>query len=298
MLSTANGRQHPKRKLVDAVDVLRPIYFVHDLRLRAKANSMYSLAAALLKEEGSVASPEHIDKMRLLIDQFSGYSLGRHAPGPRFVARVEHCFHGVMTVLNHVFWDAIRPGDLNAKDIELMLQRLHPSVGRLLWTTRSDGLLNSRVVKWDVARFRGLERRASLDALACAVIMIRKAQLASSQPGAFAWSRTARRLMLILGQDLVERGIAGPLAEHFEATLFSKCEWQGTRYQFSAPGYLGLVEKLAGLVADLESTHGVAKANQQRVDLAVRILNSRLLSNERDDTCWIHLAAIVEHAQP
>lgn len=222
------SRESPKASDKDITDALKTVFWAFSLQARTGLASPRALERFF--------EPETFRKNRdgrpFNNNKWRHYFAGRHVPEV-ILDKVEARYAGANACLNSPLWPALTLQRLTKRQLEDLVLRLAPDIQAIVRRRGTDprprrfpGLTMDRGLA------SMLERRASLDALAAAVIMVRIAHLEGESAAAFDWGRHVLRILLMLSEQLHDGGIARPLLELVEERVMSLAWHDGAR-----PGY-------------------------------------------------------------
>lgn len=224
------GPRSPKRDITDA---LKTVYWARQVSA-AFGHEDYKA----LELRFAAANAGCHDAEPVFTNQWLGYLLGKHVPKTVLPA-VEQARPGLNSCLDAPLWPALTARKLSPSQIGKLLQQLAPEIRYVAL---------ARPGKAGVREAAMLERRANLDALAAAILLLRSAHTEGRLEGAFEWGRNTWRLMMLLGTELAFAGIARPLAELVEERVMPMATLDGVRYGFPAGSYFKLVGRFAHVV--------------------------------------------------
>lgn len=242
-------RHHRRRDVTDGMSTLYWFYGV-----RTKSGLLTARALERHFEPDSMRDSAF--NVRLLKNKWSGhgYGGGLHVPSDALLTHVDEELPGSSRDIKHVVWSLLGPDSDRINDAEC-LSLLRSDFQDLLfgWRKREAKAqpnwtpLNQRMVHM-------LERRASLDALAALILLIRRALAMEQLELAHAWCRSLYRVLVILGPLLLRRGIARSLFELIELRVMPSRDVGCEMYWMPLEWY----QKSIGVVMDaLYHIHGV-----------------------------------------
>jgi hypothetical protein len=208
----------------DVIDAFRTVCWFHQLRLAAGATSVYQMDALIEGPAGTSFGEDRKSKWR-------DYARGRHTPTSSIVTTAEARFPSSSAVIYHPLWDALN--DRANSQIDGVTWRSEPPVFSLLRRgIEIDGRAASLRAPWRSTLSGALERRVGLDALACFVVAMRLAAAEKKMSLVSELSRSACRVLLMIGGWLWSRGIASPLGEYIERCWLPRVAGDHPHYGF------------------------------------------------------------------
>lgn len=237
------GYLDPKKRLRhksrrDIVDALRTVYWYNGVQQAAQIFSARGLERRFEPEAFWVS--EHGENLRR--NKWGKYRAGRHVPSLPIVARVEAELPGLQRDLNHPLWHMLTVDSMSAHPKEIDFFLLAPEIQQVV---RRRGLSPAARRQEKLAAdghvASSLERRASLDALAAIVFLLRNAHVNKNPQAAHEWGRRVYRMLLLIGHELVSRKIALPLFELVEKRVMPFAVLDGCTHHFPATHFLNAV---------------------------------------------------------
>lgn len=161
-----------------------------------------------------------------------GYLRGRHVP-VNILPIVNKTLPKANKCLRSPLWSLLADAAATSKQLLDLMQCLESEILELLRDSSQGHGCFKLAMK--------LERRASLDALAAEILLLRLSAIRGEARAAFYWGRYVWRMMLLLGPTFVEGGIAQALAELLEERITSQSRVDGKRFGFPPGSYYPLV---------------------------------------------------------
>lgn len=252
---------------------LKTVFWFYGLCRLEHATGAYELERALDREERW----RRPDGSRRQSNKWPGYSKGRHEPR-QILAAVQAKHRHANDCLRSPLWPALAAGPLPLWKVQELLAGLPRPLQVLVrrhhfWPgsetrprTANTGMLAN-----------ALERRASLDALAAVILLLRLTKAAGDEVGAYEWGRRTWRMLVLLGPQLVNAGIARPLAEFVEERVMPMATLQGIRMGFPEGGYMRVVEAFAEARAGFSMMwFSIDSTDLQRKAMGPQLLDGKL----------------------
>jgi hypothetical protein len=216
----------PRRK--DITGALKTVFWAFSLQARTGLMTPYALERFFEPD----AFGETTDGDRFHYNKWPGYFAGRHEP-VKVLAAVEAKCPGANGCLSSPLWAALTDRPLTRLQLEALILPLEPGVQSLVrrrgpWPHPA----HPQGSRFEHRLAEALERRASLDALAAAVILLRIAHAEGATALAFQWGRHVLRIMVMLSELLHEGGVARALLELIEERVL-----QLARHDGAQPGF-------------------------------------------------------------
>lgn len=254
----------------DVMDVIRTAYWYYGVLSRSGRTSAYGMEKLFEPPESFRKSDAGQQQHR---NKWQRYARGAHTPGTELVKRVDNQFPGSATELNHVLWETLRPQAILPAEGDSLLRRLGPDVQMMIFDFDRSGVGASYWRRKANGRLLGrLERRASIDSLACLTVLFREAAALRERSFAFEIANRIYRVLLMLGIELAERRVARELFNVYVERVFPLAGWQNRRFCFSEFNYLPAALRLNALVYETKETKGKSLSWQERVPMMVKLL--------------------------
>lgn len=207
----------------NVVDKIRRIYWYEGVRLATGVTTAYALEQ-LMEPESFGRDKNGIPFHR---NKWVTYRRGDHTPEEALVARVNLRVHGSSREINHVLWEVLRQcSNVSANPIK-WLQQLEPELQILVF----DGRDNIRSRDWPRV-LEKIERRASMDALACLTILLFVNLERGNFELASEFARSTLRVLLMLGHHFECRRVGTDLFNLYVERVFNKVRWNEQRFYF------------------------------------------------------------------
>lgn len=226
------------RPRFDVLNSLKTVFWTYSLCWLTGIERPYGLERRFEAEAG------HRDASgaRLRSNKWIGYAKGRHEP-KSVLPLVDRAIPGANECLESPIWPALSAAQLTQRDIERLVGRLCSRTQDLL-TAHGLSARNSGWAKLiDGKLIPKLERRASLDSLATAILLLRLAHIRGQKEVSYLWGQCLWRLLVLVSPILLMGGIARPLAELVEARIMPMGLLARRRYGFPPGSYMNSIEK-------------------------------------------------------
>ena len=209
-------------------------------------------------------------------NKWRSYRKGLHTPSPDLVSTIETTIGGGYGVLNHVLWKALRRDHAISSHADRWIGELHPEIQRIVYQLEPKQGFGKKIRQsLNRTQLTMLEHRAGSDALACLVILLRRA--AENDDGEFAQRLGWRvcRMLLVLAPVFAAMGIETPLVQYFEQEILPLGSSGGRHYQFRSGCYQTVAKRLSFLANLVEGDENRAFTNAERITLRIDILDGR-----------------------
>ncbi|WP_018915305.1 hypothetical protein [Thiomonas sp. FB-6] len=275
--STTRKRAHTDQNGI--VDRLRTVYWFHTIRRGLQSSSAYDVAKRIGIMPGSGMNAVSGNEKK-----WQRYRRGIQVPRGSLVDSVGQAVTASRAAFDHVLWDVLRLDRLdNSGQEEGLLRQLHPDVQRAV---RCKGTLFDGpfipVLEWHDMRVKMLERRPSVDTIACLTIGMMSAVRDGANQQAKRLSYSICRVLLLLGPVLYAHGVARPLAEYFERQALPIAAHEKHRYGFGERGYLSSARLLSRVARAIDANDNHPSTSQELVELLRELLDGR----HWDESLW------------
>jgi hypothetical protein len=157
-----------------------------------------------------------------------GYLRGRHVP-LNILPVVSQALPRANACLDSPLWSLLTSAHTTSRQLHDLMRRLDGEIAQLVaQCVQSTGYFTL------AAEF---ERRASLDALAAEILVLRFSALRGEARAAFYWGKYIWRMMQLLGPSFVEGGIAQALADLVEERIMRMATVRGERFGLPSGSY-------------------------------------------------------------
>ncbi|MEO8731659.1 MAG: hypothetical protein ABI410_20105 [Rhodoferax sp.] len=273
-------RNNPAGKSRHTVDAFRTVCWFHCLRMASGATSTYQMDA-LIEERQTSGADTPVDRK----NKWRSYRDGRHTPSTALAGAIERQFPGSHAVLDHPMWQLLRLDRSLQVSIPNLLSQLPPCHFAIVRSGSAAAQSNFVLTSdWSARRLRKLEREAGLDALACLIMLLRKALESGDSRQAHMFGRSLCRMLLLMGRWLYAHGIAQPMVNYVENVLLPMTAYEGCRYSFGEQGYLGAATQLIRAANMIEANENKLLTSVQKAELMLDLL---------DDKFSLELSALV-----
>lgn len=236
------------------------LWFQH-LRIVSGATSTYQMDV-LIEAPLNLPGPAAADRK----NKWRSYRDGRHTPSDALVSAINARFPNSSSLLNHGVWKALRLD----RPVRAGLDGVpHGLLARIHTTANQQSL---RLDGWNWRMRRALEREASLDALACWVVLLRAAAEAGYSRSAFDFGLSLCRTLLLLAPALERGEIAAALGTYIEESILPLAAHGGVQYSFGKIGFVNASRHLWRQAWMVDAESDTPRNWQQRTGIALDLL--------------------------
>jgi hypothetical protein len=265
-------------KFRDVVDAFRTVYWFHSLRIGVNAKTTYQLEQTLEPD----AFCFDADGGRYRRNKWGGYRLGKHTPSQKLIVSVNVIYEGAQSEFEHVLWDSLRLTHSATLNADAWIRRLAPDVQSILWSKEKKISGNRvRMRQLSALHLQMIERRASLDALACLTLLLREAHEIGHMQQSFEIAKSLCRVLLMIGDLLNGHGISRPLYEYYEELILPLARWQEKRISYRGINFMELVGWLYHGLYHLKEVAPHRLNEQEKVYYKLKIINGEALAKPR-----------------
>jgi hypothetical protein len=248
------------------VDAARTIYWFYWLGIR--------LGTVIPREIQRAIAPETLDLNRRVVpiknSKFLGYHRGSNVPHPALVLQAEETVPWSGRVLNHSLWKVLRSKGPIRKHALQWVQQLDQEIQATVL-----GPFNQIVGGASRHTLGALERRASLDSLAALTILLRLRHEENEPEWVWLYARSIFRVLLMIGPQLEEHGVADRVFALYVARVFSLAVLEKQRMDPAKYQYVQFAHLLAELVDRMHSKDPEARNRRMPTYYAIQILDGR-----------------------
>jgi len=257
-------------KFRDLIDAFRTVYWFHSLRIGMNANTTYQLEQTLEPDAFCVDA----DGGSYRRNKWGAYRLGKHTPTQKLIISVNERCEGAQSEFEHVLWDALRISNSAAQNADAWIRRIDPDIQSILWSKDKKISGNrARNRQLGALHLQVIERRASLDALACLTILLREAHELGRMEQSFNIAKSLCRVLVMIGDVLNGHGISHPLYEYYEEVILPLASWQEKRFGFQGIHFMTLVGQLYHRLYHLKNVDLHRLSEQEKGLYKLKILN-------------------------
>ncbi|HEY1396757.1 hypothetical protein [Roseateles sp.] len=213
------------------------------------------------------------DAPLVLTNSWKGYCYGRHGPRQRVLAAVSEMCPEASACWGSLLWTVLGEACLSVRRIRSLLCKLDSDV-------QVPAMRARRSVTVCPVAAAMLERRAGLDALAAALLLLRLAHLEQRQAAAFGWGTNVWRLMVLLGPMLVCGGIAQALSDLIEERFMPMAELDGRRPGFPAGNYRRVLSAYVEVMF-----HATRRSTPRLTERQLVVVGRQVLDGMYGDDC-------------
>lgn len=257
-------------KFRDVIDAFRTVYWFHSLRVGLGADTTYQLEKLLEPNAFCVDADGGCYRR----NKWGGYKQGKHTPSHKLVASVNGQFEGAQSEFEHVLWDTLRLSKPASQNADAWIRQLDPGIQSILW--EKDKKITGNRIRIRPLKKRHLqmiERRASLDALACLTLLLRESHEIGHAQQSFNIAKSLCRVLLMIGEVLNGHGISKPLYEYYEELVLPLACWEEKRITFKGIDFMTLVGWLYHCLYHLKNVEPHQLNEQEKVHYKFKILN-------------------------
>ena len=205
----------------DAIDKIRTIYWFEGIRISAGVLTAYAVER-LVEPEGFKLNKAGAAFHR---NKWISYRSGLHTPRAALVTRANQLVAGSDKELNHVLWKVLDDSSNVVRDGTTWLRQLAPGLQPVIFS--EDGELHPHRGQRFLSK---IERRASLDSLACLTILLKMDLALGVYEQVWRLAGSIFRVLLMLGEHFTKRGLAEAIFEVYVEKIFHFSKWNGERF--------------------------------------------------------------------
>lgn len=267
----ADSRESLKLRRRDVSDGLKTVFWAFSLLARTGLASGYGLERHFEPEAfGKTTAGDRFHR-----NKWRSYLTGQHEPMVVLEAVESKC-PGANACLASPLWPALTARVLTRSQLEALVLPLDAGIQALV-RRRGTSPRPSRFPKMAIDRglAEALERRASLDALAATVLLLRISHLEGESAASYQWGCRVLRIMVMLGKLLQAGGIARALLELIEARVMPMAQHDGARPGFPAGSFVALINCYEHALNHIKGMPIALMTEAERHAIGQRILDRR-----------------------
>lgn len=252
------------------IDSLRVRYWYEVLKSRAQLETASDMEHYFEGESFKVNEKGAVAWYR---NKWSRYANGQHVPQAKTLRRVEAREHGSTRELHLPLWEVLDVSDAHVMKGDDFLRRLDPVIQAVIWQRSSLAVstFSNRVV---ITRqlLEKLERRASLDTLACLTWLLRESAQQEDLETSLKIARALHNVLLMLSIELHTYKIALPLLRLFIRDVLPFGLEQHLKMWMTETDFMHASARLNLLVYQTEQGNKRTLSWLQRVKIMQRLL--------------------------
>jgi hypothetical protein len=185
---------------IETIDTLRVRYWYEELRLRTRLETASDMEYYF---EGESFKKNAKGAVAWYRNKWSRYANGQHVPQAKTLRRVEAREHGSTRELHLPLWEVLDVSNTRVMQDDSFLRRLDPEIQAVIWARSSSGMLTcyGRAAITQLL-LEKLERRASLDALACLTWLLRESSMLGGSENTLKIARALHNVLLMVSIEL------------------------------------------------------------------------------------------------
>lgn len=209
-----------KFKAMLSADSLKTIYWFNYLYQQLHARSALAVQRAIDPESIQTSDGKEVSHS----SKWAEYRRGQHKPRPKIIEKAEAKVPGSSAKFNHALWIVLKDVPISKHAVS-MIKTLDASLQPILFD------IHGRLISNANGHFlRKLERRASLDTLAALTILLKLNLEAGSSEIAWEYAHSTTRVLLIIGKQLDEYGMAEDVYKIYCRDIFPSVSKSGSRF--------------------------------------------------------------------
>jgi hypothetical protein len=264
-------RPDAKNKRRDVIDAFRAVLWARGVQLEIAASGPVDIARKLEPEvffrnkQGRLQHPNN----------WRAYLCGERTPSRALIQRIEERIPGSSTLTNHVVWDAMRVRTaMKGRAIELSW-RLSDRLKQIVAPQIEARVRNQQVPELSDEQQESIDAAASLEALACLLILIREAAEEGRLEYAAGLMPYMGSMLLSVSLRFINGGVLDAIGDYFDDEIFPlAANESGLCHQFMG---IRLVRAAGHLLHRLHHIKGLDPSGLSEDEQAVvlqRILNA------------------------
>lgn len=243
------------------------------LKQRTSLSSAYALERHFEKESFQRNSNGTIRHYR---SKWSGYEKDQNTPKSKTLKRVELLASGSTRELEHPLWEIMRCVD-HKIDTDAYMRTLSVDVQAVIFSSGFSGL--SAYSKREPVTQRlldKLEKRASLDCVACLICLVLESTLQKRSVIAVKVVLTLHNVLLMIGVELQARHVALPFLDWILENVLPLGVLPHLKVWMNSSDYVHASAHLNAMVFQNETTRGKSLDWPQRTKIMQRLIHGKM----------------------
>ncbi|WP_371356013.1 hypothetical protein ACA087_05450 [Pseudomonas chlororaphis] len=264
-------RNAPRR---NPIETMRVRYWYEGLKQRTLLTSAYALEQHFEKDSFKRNSNGTIRHYR---NKWSGYEKDKNTPKSETLERVELLAPGSTRELEHPLWEIMRSIDKKSIDIDAYLRKLSVDVQAVVFSSGFSGL-SAYSNREPVTRrlLDKLEKRASLDCVACLICLVIEATQQKRSLTAVKVALTLHNVLLMIGIELQARHIALPFLDWIIERILPLGVLPHLKVWMTSSDYVNASAHLNAMVYQSKSRRGKNLDWPQRVKVMHQLIHGKM----------------------
>lgn len=204
--------------------------------------------------------------------KWSYYQNGTHKPNARTVESVEGLMPGSARELDLVLWTALDVTQPIGKYANTKFLKMGSHIPKAIFNEPFKDYERLSRRKSNVYIAKLLFKKCNLDSLAVLTILAREATEEKRNEDAYFWGCQTYSMLIILGQELHERGIACSTINLYRELIFRKITWDGFYFKDTEEDIVNASAHLALSVFTISKNKAATLAWEDRVAYMKRLL--------------------------
>ncbi|OMQ32278.1 hypothetical protein [Pseudomonas putida] len=256
------------------IETLRVRYWYEGLKARTFLSSAYALEQHFERESFQRNSNGTIRHYR---SKWSGYEKDLNTPKSKTLRRVEHLAPGSTRELEHPLWEIMRSVDHKNIDADAYMRTLSVDVQAVVFSSGFSGL--SAYSKRESVTQRlldKLEKRVSLDCVACLICLVLEATEQKRIVTAVKVALTLHNVLLMIGVELQARHIALPFLDWVIEHILPLGTLPHLKVWMISSDYVHASAHLNAMVYQNEDRRGKSLSWPQRAKVMQKLIHGKM----------------------
>lgn len=256
------------------IETLRVRYWYEGLKQRTSLSSAYALERHFEKESFQRNSNGTIRHYR---SKWSGYEKDLNTPKSKTLKRVELLAPGSTRELEHPLWEIMRCVGQNKIDTDAYMRTLSVDVQTVIFSSGFSGLsAYSRREPVTQRLLDKLEKRVSLDSVACLICLVLEATQQKRSVTAVKIALTLHNVLLMISIELQARHIAIPFLDWIIEHILPLGILPHLKIWMNGSDYVHASAHLNAMVYQNENTRGKSLSWPQRTKTMQRLIHGKM----------------------
>ncbi|MBU0526621.1 MAG: hypothetical protein KKC24_01205 [Gammaproteobacteria bacterium] len=269
-----NFSSEKKSPLRSPIDSMRTRYWYEGLKQRTHLSTAYALEKYFEKESFQRNSNGTIRHYR---SKWEGYDNDLNTPKSKTLKRVELLAPGSTREVEHPLWEIMRHVAKKGIELDSYMRKLSVDVQEAVYSSGFSGLCAySKREPITQRMLDKLEKRASLDSVACLICLILEAIQQNRDSSAVKAVNTLHNVLLMVGIELQSRHIALPFLDWVIEHILPLGVLPHLKVSMASSDYVQASAYLNAMVYQNKSRRGKSLEWPQRVKIMHRLIHGKM----------------------
>jgi hypothetical protein len=206
---------------------------------------------------------------------WSGYKEGKHLPNASTIERVEGMMPGSAHEFQLMLWSALDVTQPIGKHANTSFAKMDLHIQKSILNEPSKIYKGLTRKASNTSIASSIYKKCTLDSLAALTILTREAIEANRMEEAYFWGCNTYSMLIILGQELHNRGVACSIIKIYCELIFRKITWDGFHFEDTEDDIIAASAHLAHLVFETSKNKKLTLAWEEREACMKKLLRGQ-----------------------